>query len=298
MGFLGVGFERGAWGFLKSYFGKRGGGSFKNFLFFLVWGTWGSRFWRRVFLDIFFTIWGKGVEVGVVVRFFLFRRFFFSVWGKTGLGGLGWSLFKIWNFFYFFKFRVLGSGGGCFGFFKKSFGGKGWLLHYITRFLSLSSIVSRPTTRFYFIVCRGCNLFTYLMQGVHIWCNLRKLEKKKKNISAVHPKPSLVDPIFFVFQRNIKNPIHQHFFHDEKFRVIAKSEMGCQPSERFLGVFSKKTARISKEIELSYPCRAKEPEYLAFLFFGLRILYKFIKFVNYNGGWQTFGHGLIEFTVY
>jgi hypothetical protein len=107
-----------------------------------------------------------------------------------------------------------------------------------------------------------------------------------------------VDSIIFVFQRNIKNPIHQHFFHDEKFQVIAKSEMGCRPSERFLGVLKKKTARISKEIELRYPCRAKEPKYLAFLIFGLHILYKFIKFVNYNGGRQTFGHGLIEFTVY
>jgi hypothetical protein len=125
------------------------------------------------------------------------------------------------------------------------------------------------------------------------------LEKKEeRNISAVHPSPVWWIQFFFVFQRNIKNPIHQHFFHDEKFQVIAKSEMGCRPSERFLGVFYKKTARISKEIELSYPCRAKEPKYLAFLFFGLRILYKFIKFVNYNGGRQTFGHGLVEFTVY
>ncbi len=55
-------------------------------------------------------------------------------------------------------------------FFKNYFGGKGWgwLLDYITRFLLLSSIVSQPTTRFYFILRRGCNLFTNPVQGVHI----------------------------------------------------------------------------------------------------------------------------------
>jgi hypothetical protein len=31
------------------------------------------------------------------------------------------------------------------------------------------------------------------------------------------------------------------FFHDVKFRIIAKFEMGCRPSERFLGIFSKKS---------------------------------------------------------
>jgi hypothetical protein len=107
-----------------------------------------------VFLDFFLLFGGKGWRWGWLLDFFYLEDFF--LWsgekGLLGLGGWGWSLFKIWNFFYCFKFRVLGSGGGCFGFFKNRFGGKGWLLHYITRFLSLSSIVSQPTTRFYFIL--------------------------------------------------------------------------------------------------------------------------------------------------
>ncbi len=73
-----------------------------------------------MFLDFFLLFGGKGWRWGWLLDFFLFRRFFFLVWGKRAFGtwGVGLvELFKIWNFFYCFKFRVLGSGGACFGFF-------------------------------------------------------------------------------------------------------------------------------------------------------------------------------------
>jgi hypothetical protein len=90
-----VGFERGAWGFLKSYFGERGGGSFKNFIFFLVWGTWGSRFWR------------KGVGVVYFLRFEFYIFFFCFGFRALGFGG---GCF--WIFFYYLGERG-GGGGGC-----------------------------------------------------------------------------------------------------------------------------------------------------------------------------------------
>ncbi len=57
------------WGFflfLKSYFGKRGAGGFKIYLYFLGLGDMGFRFWRMVFLDFLILFWWKGV--GVVIR--------------------------------------------------------------------------------------------------------------------------------------------------------------------------------------------------------------------------------------
>ncbi len=169
------------------------------------------------------------------------------------------------------------------------------MLDYITRFLLLSCIVSQPTKRFYFILRKGYNLFTNPIRGVHSRCKLRKLEKKKKKKFAVLPSPIWGDPIF-ILKKYIK-PYKLAFFSWCKISRYCKIWNGLSTFWKVLGNFFKKITRISKEIELSSPCRAREPKYSGF-FLGLRILFKFVKFVNYNGGVQTFGHGVVEFTMY
>ncbi len=141
--------------------------------------------------------------------------------------------------------------------------GWGWLLDYITRFLLLSSIVSQPTTRFYFILRRGCNLFTNLVRGVHIWCNLGKLKKKtllqftqgqfgRSNLGCIPKK--------------YEKSYTLTFFSWWKISHYCKIWNELSTLWKVLGIFFKKFARISKEIKLSSPCRDGEPKYLGFVF--------------------------------
>ncbi len=91
-----------------------------------------------------------------------------------------------------------------------------------------------------------------------------KIEKNKNKKIAVLRSPIWGDPIF-ILKKYIK-PYKLAFFSWCKISRYCKIWNGLSTFWKVLGIFFKKITRISKEIELSSPCRAREPKYSGFFF--------------------------------
>jgi hypothetical protein len=99
------------------------------------------------------------------------------------------------------------------------------------------------------------------MRGVHIWCNLRKL-RKKALLQFTQAQFGGIQ--FFIILKKYKKSYKLAFFSWCKILHYCKIWNGLSTLWKVLGNFFRKITRISKEIEQSSPCRAREPKIFGF----------------------------------